>query len=110
MGFHRCWHLDEKHIPSDCSHLPLKSTVVTDYDENIKLKVCESVPGKRKTPSHEFLEYFNAPGVQQISLRTENIIETVENMRARGVDFLPIPDTYYDNLRKNKPELCMKLP
>ena len=70
MGFHRCWHLDEKHIPSDCSHLPLKSTVVTDYDENIKLKVCESVPGKRKTPSHEFLEYFNAPGVQQISLRT----------------------------------------
>ena len=54
----------------------------------------------RKSQIQEFCEYYGGPGVQHIAMRTENIIDTVQRMKARGVVFLQaIPDTYYDNLR-----------
>ena len=64
------------------------------------MPINEPAPGMRKSQIQEFCEYYGGPGVQHIAMRTENIIDTVQRMKARGVIFLQaIPDTYYDNLR-----------
>ena len=64
------------------------------------MPINEPAAGMRKSQIQEFCEYYGGPGVQHIAMRTENIIDTVQRMKARGVIFLQaIPDTYYDNLR-----------
>lgn len=87
----------------------LRSIVVTDYDENIKMPINEPANGKRKSQIQEYVDYYHGPGAQHIALKTETIIETVENLRTRGVEFLNIPDTYYDILRKNLPDMNIKI-
>ena len=87
----------------------LRSIVVTDYDENIKMPINEPAVGKRKSQIQEYVDYYHDAGVQHIALKTEEIIPTVEKMRARGIDFLNIPDTYYDRLRKNLPDMSIKI-
>ena len=75
---------------------------MADFDEKIKMPINEPANGVRKSQIQEFCEYYGGPGVQHIAMRTESIIETVQRMKARGVEFLDkIPDTYYDNLRTN---------
>ena len=56
--------------------------------------------GKRKSQIQEYVDFYGGAGVQHIAMKTEDIIGTVENMKKRGVEFLSIPDTYYENLRK----------
>ena len=55
------------------------------------------------------MDYYHGPGVQHIALNTDKIITTVENLKSRGVEFLNIPDTYYDNLRRNLPDMNIKV-
>ena len=81
----------------------LRSIVVADYDENIKMPINEPAKGKKKSQIQEYVEYYHGPGVQHIALKCDEIIPAVEGLRARGVEFLSIPDTYYDNLRKALP-------
>lgn len=83
--------------------------MVTDYDENIKMPINEPAIGKRKSQIQEFIDYYHDAGVQHIALKTEDIIHTVESMKSRGVDFLTIPDTYYDNIRKALPDMSIKI-
>lgn len=97
--FHRFWSVDDSIMHTDYS--ALRSIVVADFDENIKMPINEPANGKRKSQIQEYVDYYHGAGVQHIALKTENIIETVQAMRARGVDFLGIPDTYYDNMRKS---------
>lgn len=73
------------------------------------MPINEPANGKRKSQIQEYVDYYHGAGVQHIALKTETIIETVENMKARGVQFLTIPDTYYDNLRKNLPDMNIKV-
>lgn len=56
--------------------------------------------GKKKSQIQEYVDYYASGGVQHIALRSENIIESITNLKARGQDFLSIPDTYYDILRE----------
>jgi len=98
LDFHRFWSVDDKMIHTEYSSL--RSVVMADFDEKIKMPINEPANGMRKSQIQEFVEYYGGPGVQHIAMRTENIIETVERMKARGVEFLEkIPDTYYDQLR-----------
>jgi 4-hydroxyphenylpyruvate dioxygenase len=98
LSFHRFWSVDDSVIHTDYSSL--KSIVMTDFDEVIKMPLNEPAIGKRKSQIQEFVEYFGGPGVQHIALKTENIIESVTNLRARGVKFLSVPATYYSALRE----------
>lgn len=99
LDFHRFWSVDDKQINTKYS--ALRSVVMADFDEKIKMPINEPADGLKKSQITEFCEFYGGPGVQHIAMRTENIIETVERMKARGVKFLEkIPDTYYDNLRK----------
>ncbi|KAJ3328972.1 4-hydroxyphenylpyruvate dioxygenase (4HPPD) (HPD) (HPPDase) [Kappamyces sp. JEL0680] len=77
----------------------LRSIVMTDYDEVVKMPINEPAPGKKKSQIQEYVDFHGGAGVQHIALRTENIITAVSNLRARGVKFLSIPSIYYDNLK-----------
>lgn len=99
LDFHRFWSVDDKTINTEFSSL--RSVVMADFDEKIKMPINEPADGIRKSQITEFCEYYGGPGVQHIAMRTEDIITTVARMKARGVAFLAkIPDTYYDNLRE----------
>lgn len=74
---------------------------MADFDEKVKMPINEPANGMKKSQIQEYCDYYGGAGVQHIAMRTENIIETVTAMKARGIEFLAkIPDTYYDNLRK----------
>lgn len=107
LDFHRFWSVDDKMMHTEYS--ALRSIVVTDYDENVKMPINEPAKGKKKSQIQEYVDYYQGAGVQHIALKTETIVETVEAMRQRGVDFLSIPDTYYDILRKNLPDMSIKV-
>ena len=64
----------------------------------VKFPINEPAEGKKKSQVEEYLDYYNDAGVQHIAIATDNIIETVEKLSSRGVEFLSIPDTYYDEL------------
>lgn len=98
MGFNLLVHFDEQAISTEYS--ALMSKVMQDGTGKIKLPINEPVKGKGKSQIEEYLEYNNGPGVQHIACGTNNIIETVVQMRAAGVKFLNVPKTYYENIEQ----------
>jgi 4-hydroxyphenylpyruvate dioxygenase len=98
MGFKLLVHFDEQAISTEYS--ALMSKVMQDGTGKIKLPINEPAQGKRKSQIEEYLEYNNGSGVQHIACATNNIIETVIQMRAAGVKFLHVPKTYYENLEQ----------
>jgi len=98
LDFHRYWSVDDSILHTEYS--ALRSIVMVDFDEVIKMPINEPAPGKRKSQIQEYVDYYGGAGVQHIAMRTEDIIDTVVKMKARGVLFLTIPPAYYDNLFK----------
>lgn len=98
LSFHRFWSVDDSQIHTEYSSL--RSIVVTNFEETIKMPINEPAPGKRKSQIQEYVDYYGGAGVQHIAMHTGNIIETCVNLRARGQLFLEVPDKYYDNLRE----------
>jgi 4-hydroxyphenylpyruvate dioxygenase len=98
LGFHRFWSVDDKQIHTDYS--ALRSIVMTDRDENIKMPVNEPAKGKKVSQIEEYVNFYGGAGVQHIALRTEDIIDSVSKLRERGVEFLSVPSTYYEQLRR----------
>ncbi|MBO3458004.1 4-hydroxyphenylpyruvate dioxygenase [Aetokthonos hydrillicola Thurmond2011] len=98
MGFKLLVHFDKQAISTEYS--ALMSKVMQDGTGKIKLPINEPAEARRKSQIEEYLEYNNGPGVQHIACATNNIIDTVVQMRAAGVKFLHVPKTYYDNLEQ----------
>lgn len=98
LQFHRFWSVDDSQIHTEYS--ALRSIVMTNYEETIKIPINEPAPGKRKSQIKEYVEYYGGAGVQHIALNTDDIVTAIQNLRARGVEFLTIPDAYYDMLRE----------
>ncbi|MGK7878457.1 MAG: 4-hydroxyphenylpyruvate dioxygenase [Xenococcaceae cyanobacterium] len=98
MGFSLLVHFDDRAISTEYS--ALMSKVMQDSTGKIKLPINEPARGKRKSQIEEYLEYNCGPGIQHVACATNNIIETVSQLRAAGVEFLPIPKTYYENLKE----------
>jgi 4-hydroxyphenylpyruvate dioxygenase len=73
----------------------LMSKVVASGDHRVKFPLNEPAVGKRKSQIDEYLEYYRSPGVQHLALATPDICRTVDELRARGVEFLAAPDSYY---------------
>ncbi|XP_049598847.1 4-hydroxyphenylpyruvate dioxygenase [Syngnathus scovelli] len=96
--FHRFWSIDDKQIHTQYSSL--RSIVVTNYEETIKMPINEPAVGKKKSQIQEYVDYNGGAGVQHIALNTSNIIQAIVNLRARGMEFLSAPDTYYESLRE----------
>lgn len=98
MGFDLLVHFDDQAISTEYS--ALMSKVMQDGTGKIKLPINEPAQGKRKSQIEEYLEYNYGPGIQHVACATDNIIETVSNLREAGVEFLPIPKTYYEDLEE----------
>ena len=73
---------------------------MANWEETIKMPINEPAAGLKKSQIQEYVDYYGSAGVQHIALRTENIIHAIEALRYRGTEFLDIPKTYYDELRK----------
>ncbi len=96
MGFSLLTHFDDDDISTEYS--ALMSKVVQDGTGKIKFPINEPAEGRRKSQIQEYLDYYGGPGVQHIALITGDIITAVSEMRARGIEFLQVPNTYYENL------------
>jgi 4-hydroxyphenylpyruvate dioxygenase len=98
MGFRNLLTFDDKTISTEYSSL--MSKVMANGNDRIKFPINEPARGKKKSQIDEYLEYYQGPGVQHIAVATDNIVETVTALRSRGVEFLSVPTTYYDDLQK----------
>ncbi|UXI14321.1 4-hydroxyphenylpyruvate dioxygenase [Sarcoptes scabiei] len=96
--FHRFWSVDDKQLHTEYS--ALRSIVVANWEETIKMPINEPAKGKRKSQIQEYVDYYGGPGVQHIALRTDDIITAIQNLRRRGMEFLKAPKTYYDMIRE----------
>jgi 4-hydroxyphenylpyruvate dioxygenase len=97
MGFRNLISFDDKDISTEYSSL--MSKVVANGNERIKFPINEPAQGKKKSQIDEYLEFYRGPGVQHLAIATDDIIETVTALRDRGVEFLRVPTTYYDDLQ-----------
>jgi len=97
MGFRNLISFDDKDISTEYSSL--MSKVVANGNERIKFPINEPARGKKKSQIDEYLEFYRGPGVQHLAIATDDIIETVTALRDRGVEFLRVPTTYYDDLQ-----------
>ncbi|MEX1185418.1 MAG: 4-hydroxyphenylpyruvate dioxygenase [Gemmatimonadaceae bacterium] len=96
MGFKNLISFDDKDISTEYSSL--MSKVVSNGNERIKFPINEPAAGKKKSQIDEYLEFYHGPGVQHMALSTDDIIHTVSELRRRGIEFLRVPTTYYDDL------------
>ena len=96
MGFSRYITFDDKDINTEYS--ALMSIVMSDDNRVVKFPINEPAEGKRKSQIQEYLEWYYGPGVQHAALLCGDVIETVSKLRDNGVEFLRVPDSYYDEL------------
>lgn len=96
LGFKQMLHFTDDQISTEYS--ALMSKVVRDGTGKVKFPINEPAKGRRKSQIEEYLDFNYGPGVQHIAMLTGDIISTVSKMRERGVEFLSVPKTYYDDL------------
>lgn len=96
MGFKLLITFDDKDISTE--YTALMSKVVSNGNGYVKFPINEPADGKKKSQIEEYLDFYKTGGVQHIAIATNNIIETVGELRKRGIEFLYVPDTYYDDL------------
>ncbi|MFN2565593.1 MAG: 4-hydroxyphenylpyruvate dioxygenase [Gemmatimonadaceae bacterium] len=97
MGFKNLISFDDKDISTEYS--ALMSKVVSNGNERVKFPINEPAKGRKKSQIDEYLEFYRGPGVQHMALATDDIITTVAALRDRGVEFLTVPTTYYEELQ-----------
>jgi 4-hydroxyphenylpyruvate dioxygenase len=96
MGFRQLLHFDDKDISTEYS--ALMSKVMSNGNGRVKFPINEPAEGKKKSQIEEYLDYYLTPGAQHIAMITGDILKTVGQLRANGVEFLRVPDSYYDAL------------
>jgi 4-hydroxyphenylpyruvate dioxygenase len=94
MGFRQLISFDDKDISTE--YTALMSKVMANNNLYIKFPLNEPAQGKKKSQIEEYIDFYRGAGVQHVAMATNNIIETVTALRSRGVEFLRVPDTYYD--------------
>jgi 4-hydroxyphenylpyruvate dioxygenase len=97
MGFKNLLSFDDKDISTE--YTALMSKVMSNGNERIKFPINEPAQGKKKSQIDEYLEFYRGAGVQHVAMATDDILQTVTALRNRGVQFLSIPTTYYDQLQ-----------
>jgi 4-hydroxyphenylpyruvate dioxygenase len=96
MGFRNILSFDDNDISTEYS--ALMSKVMSNGNGYVKFPINEPAEGKKKSQVEEYLDYYNGEGVQHVAMATNNIVETVTELRSRGIEFLQVPTTYYDDL------------
>ena len=97
MGFSQLISFDDKDISTD--YTALMSKVMSNGNGRVKFPINEPAKGKKKSQVEEYLQFYGGSGVQHIAMATDNIIETVTTLQNRGIDFLKVPSSYYEELK-----------
>ena len=96
MGFRNILSFDDKDISTEYS--ALMSKVMSNGKGYVKFPINEPAEGKKKSQVEEYLEFYRGEGVQHVALATADIVDTVTKLRDRGVEFLKVPSSYYEDL------------
>lgn len=97
LGFRNLITFDDTDISTEYSSL--MSKVMANGNDRIKFPINEPAVGKKKSQIEEYLDFYHGPGAQHLALATDNILHTVTTLRDRGVEFLSVPTSYYDELQ-----------
>ncbi|KAH0541700.1 hypothetical protein FGG08_003863 [Glutinoglossum americanum] len=97
LGFRRFWTVDDRNMCTEFS--ALNSVVMASPKDIVKMPINEPAVGKKRSQIEEFVRFFGGPGVQHIAFLTDDIVTAVANLKKRGVQFIDIPGTYYDEMR-----------
>ncbi len=103
MGFKLLLTFDDSDISTEYS--ALMSKVVSNGNGYVKFPINEPAEGKKKSQIEEYLDFYKGPGVQHLALATDNILETVAELKRRGVEFLHVPEVYYEDLKERVGEI-----
>ncbi len=103
LGLERFMTFDDKDISTE--YTALNSVVMANESKSIKFPINEPAPGLRKSQVEEYNDFNHGPGVQHIALLTNDIVKTIRRLRENGVEFLEVPDTYYELLRDRVGEI-----
>lgn len=96
MGFRNILSFDDEDISTEYS--ALMSKVMSNGNGFVKFPINEPAEGKKKSQVEEYLDFYNGEGCQHIAIATNHIIDTVRELQSRGVEFLRVPGSYYDNV------------
>lgn len=96
MGFKNILSFDDKDISTEYS--ALMSKVMSNGNGYVKFPINEPAEGKKKSQVEEYLDFYKGEGVQHVAMATNDIVKTVTDLKSRGVEFLSIPDSYYEEL------------
>jgi 4-hydroxyphenylpyruvate dioxygenase len=107
MGFKLLVTFDDKDISTE--YTALMSKVVSNGNGYIKFPINEPADGLKKSQIEEYLDYYRSAGVQHIAVATDDIIHTVGELRRRGVEFLYVPEVYYDTVMERVGEIKEEL-
>lgn len=97
LSFHRFWSVDDSQISTEFS--ALNSIVMSSPNNVVKMPINEPAPGKKRSQIEEYIIFNSGPGVQHIALLTDDILSSVAALRARGVEFINVPPSYYETMR-----------
>jgi 4-hydroxyphenylpyruvate dioxygenase len=96
LGFSQLISFDDNDISTE--YTALMSKVMANGNGRVKFPINEPAEGKKKSQIDEYLEFYGGAGVQHVALNTSDIVATVTELKRRGVEFLGVPDTYYEML------------
>jgi len=96
MGFTQLVSFDDKDISTD--YTALMSKVMSNGNGRIKFPLNEPAEGKKKSQIEEYIDFYRGAGVQHVAMATDDIIQTVTELKNRGVEFLYVPGNYYDTV------------
>ncbi|GLU42760.1 4-hydroxyphenylpyruvate dioxygenase [Allomuricauda sp. NBRC 101325] len=94
LGFRNILSFDDNDISTE--YTALMSKVMSNGNGRIKFPINEPAEGKKKSQVEEYLDFYEGEGVQHIAVATDDIIQTVRDLKSRGIEFLRVPETYYD--------------
>lgn len=103
MAFTNLVHFRDDQISTE--YTALMSKVMWDGSGRVKFPLNEPAKGKKRSQIDEYLEFYGGPGVQHMALLTTDIVKTVTDLRSRGVEFLRVPDAYYEEVRERFADL-----
>lgn len=103
LGFSQLLSFDDKDISTE--YTALMSKVMQNGTGRIKFPLNEPAQGKKKSQIEEYIDFYKGPGAQHMALMTHDILDTVAKLRANGVEFLSVPDSYYEDLKQRVGEI-----
>jgi 4-hydroxyphenylpyruvate dioxygenase len=104
LGWHQFLSFDDKDISTEFS--ALRSKVMSSPQGSIKFPINEPAPGKMKSQIQEYLDFYRGAGAQHVALLTTDILASVSRLAANGVEFLEVPDTYYETIQDRIGEIA----